>query len=51
MHTALAEMRLPLPPSVNHNGRYGADSWHMLRSKARRAYRTLVAQYVSYELG
>ena len=43
-------MRLPLPPSVNHDGRYDADSRHILRSKVGRAYRTLVAQYVTYEL-
>ncbi len=51
MHTALAAMRLPLQPSVNHDGRYDADQRHMLRSKAGRAYRTRVAQYVTYELG
>ncbi len=51
MHTALAEMRLPLLPSVNHDGRYDAESRHMLPSKAGRAHRTRVAQYVTYELG
>ncbi len=51
MHTALAEMRLPLPPSVNHDERYDADSQHTLRSKASRSYHMRVAQYVTYELG